>query len=752
MTNWLLARGERLTHNVVIRSGNPGKEAPYTFAQARARLRPMLGNVVRALDALPANACPGDRAVASLTMNPEYIAKSYYPDDLLRSVGLTAVGSRPRRITPERRSKGREAEEALTTEMFLVGTRRAFRRWSESIQDWTPTTDGAEQLPSIEEVAVPAPSEKLIHVEDAGRTGVFEVVLHADEERGEDFVVPQFQAYLKSLGLKPPLAKRFYAGGLCFLEIEAPRNKMEAVATFSFVRAIRPMPPLRMLRPTIRTAGISTDVAVLPKEGPLDATIRAAIFDGGLPPKHVLTKWATPLDAPGVGPADEKLVRHGVGVTSAFLFGHLQPNKPAPRPYAQVHHYRVIDTEPGQNPYELYEVLDRIQSILTSKEYHFVNLSLGPELPIDDNEVHAWTAVLDDYLSNGKCLAAIAVGNGGEGDTAIGANRVQVPADCVNAMAIGAADSPDAAWARAPYSSVGPGRSPGLIKPDLVAFGGSTARPFLVLDHKAAPKLEPTGGTSFAAPSLLRMGTGIRAHLGPSLSPLAIRALLVHCAEPSDLPHVEVGWGRAVQDLVDVAVCDDDTVRVVYEGTITASKFIRALVPVPEEPLEGIVKIKATLCYATEVDPHHPGNYTRAGLDATFRPSKDQFRPVKDPKRDKKPLHAKSRSFFGKDRPSVTEDELRRDAWKWENCLHAENQYRGRSLSAPAFDIHYNARAEGHDHSKYQQLKYALVISVKARRVADLYNRVLRRYRGQLEALLPVIEIPIRVDNDDSEP
>jgi hypothetical protein len=43
-------------------------------------------------------------------------------------------------------------------------------------------------------------------------------------------------------------------------------------------------------------------------------------------------------------------------------------------------------------------------------------------------------------------------------------------------------------------------------------------------------------------------------------------------------------------------------------------------------------------------------------------------------------------------------------------------------------------------------LKYALVVSVQAKRVTDLYDRIVRRYRGQLEALVPVIEIPVRVD------
>ena len=31
--------------------------------------------------------------------------------------------------------------------------------------------------------------------------------------------------------------------------------------------------------------------------------------------------------------------------------------------------------------------------------------------PIDDHDVHAWTAVLDEYLSDGRSLATLAVGN-----------------------------------------------------------------------------------------------------------------------------------------------------------------------------------------------------------------------------------------------------------------------------------------------------------------------------------------------------
>jgi hypothetical protein len=43
--NFLLAKGERLTKDVTVKTGGQPKEAPYTFAEARARLKPMLADV-----------------------------------------------------------------------------------------------------------------------------------------------------------------------------------------------------------------------------------------------------------------------------------------------------------------------------------------------------------------------------------------------------------------------------------------------------------------------------------------------------------------------------------------------------------------------------------------------------------------------------------------------------------------------------------------------------------------------------------
>lgn len=737
--NFLLGKGERLVEDVAgVRGGGP-KSHPYTFREARERIAPMLARVVRGIDRLPDAACPNDRAVATITLNPEYIAKSYFPEKLFESVGLEPVGSRPRRITPEKRSKGREPEETITTELFVMGPRSAFRAWRSSLPNLREDTAAASDLPTIEEVAAPTARDKIKGRLPKKGNVVLEAVLHSDGGSGANSVVTQFKHYLGEIGIDQPLDRRFAAGGLCFVELEAPVELADRIATFTPVRALRQMPTLRILRPSFRSSRVPMEAIQLPDTGPIDPKIRVAIFDGGFPKGHPISKWVKAIEPPGIGSALDDFQKHGVGVSSAFLFGHIDPTKPLQRPYASADHYRVLDRAAlGQNPHELYEVLGRIDQVLVEKDYQFVNLSIGPLLPVEDDDVHAWTAVIDDRLSRGTTLATIAVGNGGDGSAKDGLNRIQVPADCVNALAVGACDSHETPWQRCTYSSVGPGRSPGVVKPDFVEFGGCLQRPFIVLNEGKAFGLEATEGTSFSAPSVLRLGAGLRAHFGDTLSILAIRSLLVHTTEASAFPCEEIGRGRVARSVQDIVLCDDDTVRVVYQGTIAPTRYIRAPIPIPSGTIPGKVTITATLCYPTGVDPHHPGNYTRAGLEPTFRPH-DQKR--KDPKQ----VHADSKSFFGKTQSGLMEDELRRDAWKWENCLHTRVSFLGKTLRNPVLDIHYNARQDGRNFAPKEELPYALVISVHAKHLGDLYDKVVRKYARQLEALRPVVEIPIDV-------
>jgi hypothetical protein len=382
-----------------------------------------------------------------------------------------------------------------------------------------------------------------------------------------------------------------------------------------------------------------------------------------------------------------------------------------------------------------------MSSVLGSQRYDLINLSIGPELPVEDTDVHAWTAFIDEHLEDGDVLAGVAVGNGGENDRLSGNARIQVPSDSVNALAIGACDSQSRVWARASYSSVGPGRSPGIVKPDCLSFGGSYSDPFYIVANTSPSRMDPTIGTSFATPAVLRLAAGVRAFLGPVISPLAVKALLIHCAEAGTGERTECGWGRTPAEVEDLIVCPDGVARVVYQGELTPGQFLRAQIPVPVDPIDGLVAVRATFCYATRTDPEHPGNYTRSGLDVRFRPHDQRYATRET---GETALQPATKPFFQL-RDFSTENELRRDAHKWETTLHREKSFQSKSIRNPVFDIHYVAREGGGQAAAPRKIRYALIVSVMAPKAADLYDQIRRRYSTTLVPLRPVITVPVRV-------
>nr|WP_241534728.1 S8 family peptidase [Clavibacter michiganensis] len=468
----------------------------------------------------------------------------------------------------------------------------------------------------------------------------------------------------------------------------------------------------------------------------VDPGIRVAVFDGGLPASSTVLPWTRRYERADLGNAVPNLEQHGHDVTSALLFGSLTPGKDAPQPFSKVDHYRVLDVNSVNDPYDLYEVLQRIDSVLSENNYQFSNLSIGPSMVIEDDDVHPWTAILDSHLSSGEMLMTIAVGNNGE-ETEPSERRVQVPSDCVNGFALGAADSVRDGWSRSAYSAVGPGRAPGFIKPDVLDFGGSATEPFIVTDADNRGALAFTAGTSFAAPSSLRRAIAMRAHFGDRLTPLGIKALLIHSAEAGRHARSEVGWGRVPSRLEDIMICGDGEVRVIYQGTLSPAQYLRAQIPLPESQLLGNVSLSATFTYATETDPEDPGNYSRAGLDITFRPHDGAYDTPTS-------VDPKSGPFF-KRRNFDTEHLLRRDAQLWETTLNSSRGMRGSSLHNPVFDVHYNARSNGGGAQSPRPIPYSLVVTVRSPRTTDLYDRVVRAYAGRLEALRPVVELPIQV-------
>lgn len=735
--NFLIGRGELLTRDIGAPKRGGSKAEAYSLAQARKRLAPQFAAAAQSLDALPAAACPGNFGVARLMLNPSFIARSYFPTRFLRTVGLESLGSRTVMVTPDAWTKKGEPRECSTTELFVAGNRRAFRHIVDRIEEITEHSAEAEDLTHIEQFAAFEPLERVVSYGSA-KDRFFEVGLHLVPDEGAGVVQRPFITFATELGLNVYADLDFTTGNLWFVPVEGAHAAIKKLAQFVFVRVIRPVPRLRGFRPVMRTSGIALH-CTLPVEQALSTEPKVAILDGGLPDRHPLGPWLRNyrrLDDKAADDPDGP--DHGLAVTSAYLFGPIKPGGLAQRPYAPVDHLRVLDDDAKtEDPLDLYRTLGFVEQVLLSRSYQFINLSLGPDLPVEDREVHAWTSVIDDLLSDGDTLVTVSVGNNGERDRASGNARIQVPSDCVNALAVGAADTvDDSKWARASYSAIGPGRSPGVVKPDLMAFGGDPSQYFHVLTPGTKPTLAPQLGTSFAAPYLLRSAVGIRAILGADLSPLAIRALLVHAANQNGHDRDEVGWGKIPDDLMSVITCASGVARVVYQGELKPGKYLRASLPLPAAGLTGNVKLKATFCYASPVDPQDAAAYTRAGLDVVFRPHEEKGKEGTD--------NAATKGFFDM-KKYATEQERRSDLGKWETVLHGEKTLRGSSLKNPVFDIHYNAREAGGRAVGAEKIRYALIISVEAPKHADLYNDILRAYAKTLVPIRPQVSLPIRV-------
>lgn len=730
--HYLIGRGELLTEAVGRPQIKPTKAHPYTVREAQDRLAPQLAQAVGAMHDSDSVA-PDNVYVARFALHPAYIAKSYYPAQLLRQTGLEAVGSRDRPIQIGSHTiKEWEKHEFTTSEIFVAGTRESFERLSDLLASDAELPSTLEEIREIEEIATFDAAQKLRP--GTSSRNAYELVLHLPSTRLAPHNRADFLRLAEENGVQIAEDLSLEVRGLWFLPAIGSSANIEKLARYSTVRVVRPMPDLS-LSPIVRGTVVPTP-AVLPRKEVVDTKTRVAILDGGLPENHALEPWIDSYITMNTGSANSPAYEaHGLAVASAYLFGTMAPGVQPPLPPSKVTVIRILDADSDkQDPFELYRTLGHVEEVLLSRNYDFINLSLGPALPVEDQDVHAWTSLIDDLLSDGETLLTVAVGNNGDMDRASGNARIQVPSDAVNAVSIGSASSQGAAWSRASYSAIGPGRSPGRVKPDVLAFGGEGAEAFRYIGDGPTPTLLAGFGTSLAAPLALRQAASVRAILGPQLSPLAIRALLLHSADDAGSVRAEVGWGRLPNEVDEIIAVGDGAARIVYQGELRPGKYLRAQLPVPLNGFNGMVNVSATFCFASPVDTQSPDVYTRAGLEVVFRPDIKKFgKGAKTPK---------ARPFFS---PAAYADEaaLRNDEGKWETVLNAQDRMNATTLAEPVFDIHYNARDQGDQSRETDPLKYALVITIQAPKMVNLHQEILAAYPGLLVPIQPDIELDL---------
>lgn len=710
------------------------KSSVYSLDESKKRLLPSIASLASTLEMLPDEATPDDVAVAKFTIHPSYLAKSFFPERFLRGARLDALGSKYVQISPERRLTRHDEEFLGGSDLFVAGTRENFRELASYVESLREGTPEAEQFAYLERISPFNPAEKLHFSAFDDEEVEIELALHLPQRSLLDSPRERFADYARASGFELSLELSFSTRGLWFVPARGRRSDALELAQFSLLRVARDMPALQGLPSPGIGRRISQQIE-LPTAGAISPNLRVAILDGGLQGARALDPWVN--TAVEMNPDAEDLAAysdHGTGVTSAFLFGPLVPGVLAPRPFAEVDHYRILDSSTSnEDSFELYRTLGYIEEILLTRSYEFINLSLGPALPIEDDEVHAWTAVIDDRLSDGRTLMTVAVGNNGASDRDSGNARIQVPSDSVNALSVGASAGTDIAWNRAFYSAVGPGRSPGVIKPDLLAHGGDHSDYFHVVARGSGVAIEPQMGTSFSAPLALRSAAAIRSVMGDDISTLGIKALLINAARrQSNHEQIDVGWGKLPDDIASLITSPDGVARIIFEGELKPGKYLRAPVPLPTVSLKGMVTIGATFCFASAIDPQAPDAYTRAGLQVTFR---RDINNIKDGAGQ-----APTSTFFSP-KAFATENNLRSDNGKWETVLNAKETMQGRTLVEPAFDIHYVARSESAQSDLKDSMRYALVVDIVAPKHLDLFESILDAYPGLLVELQPQVNI-----------
>lgn len=701
----LLGNGQALVGAIDWPNGFGTKADIYNIREARAHLHPQLELFSSEAARIPEAAAPRGEIVAKVLVHPEYLAKSHFPTRVLRSSGLRIIGTRSREITPRQRSKKRDSDKPMFTAELLVAGNLAHFSSLDNTLLYSGQIGVQRDFTRIENIALMVPEDRIRRIAPlSDGTVLLEAVLHADAN--DDDIVTEFSMWAEQCDGKANIKKGITVDGLTFIPVLIGAEQVERLAMFSHVRVLRSAVSLRSSDCAAR--GITSSTLLLPPESrPIADDIRVAVFDGGLDAPKI-SDYAAEHVWKETENSDDNFINHGAMVTSAVLFGAISsPTEALPQPFAHVDHYRIATPHDEKDP-EMFNAVRRICNVLDQGLHTFANISLAPSMPVDDDDVHLWTSVLEKRLTSGHTLMTVAVGN--DGHLAFPESRIQVPADMVNAVAVGACESGNGALSRWEGSCIGPGRSPGLVKPDGVAWGKKVP-----IFNPRDGSLFHVDGTSVAAPLALRTALGAAA-LAEGITPAMARALLVHTTErPKNAVIEHTGHGRFSLDPYNLITCGDREAMVTYEGLLEPSRPIGARLPWPSGGVLGMVKIRATLLFYTPVDLSHPINYTRAGIEGRLRRS---------PGGNTVTFFSKSKLFGN------SEQQMRADAHKWETVVSKEIGAQASTLDDPMLELVYRAREEGMavSNSTLEPLPYVLVITVSANAEPDYYDRVRQRY------------------------
>jgi len=126
--NLLIGNGERLfSEGEWVRNGRL-KPNPYTLQQQRQILHPALQSLTQLATSADLRCAPRGEICGKITLHPQFLAKSYFPQLLLRQSGLRLIGSRSALVRPRAMVRGTAIQAGASATLIVAGTSQGFTR------------------------------------------------------------------------------------------------------------------------------------------------------------------------------------------------------------------------------------------------------------------------------------------------------------------------------------------------------------------------------------------------------------------------------------------------------------------------------------------------------------------------------------------------------------------------------------------------------------------------------------------------
>jgi len=683
--------------------------------------------------------------IVCFRMEPKFEAKSYVPTSIISSVEeMKLVGGRKYAIN----EFGTDEDDIQTAKLYFVKTTAEGIENLKSLLEEGKRDDvkaWREQICSLRSMDLLTPNEKIMGFDEEWAEGSVEIVLHPTGNNVET-TIKAFCEYCKIP--EENMIIRPYHDGLTFISAKCNWDTVNRISKFNILRNIHPLgkvdiAPFRTVENAFELPDIKNEI--------VDTPINVGVFDGGANEKHpLLNKYVTSIEATSEE-EDELGVAHGTAVCGIILHGNIadKSGKTLPNPKVIIKSYRVLPLVDSED-IELYEVIDTIENVVSSdKGTKLYNLSIGPSGAILDDEISRFTYVLDKLtfcIDENEVNPLFSVAAGNDGSLNYPFNRIQAPSDMVNGLGVGAYTFNNAnEKIRTSYSCVGEGREGGKIKPDILEFGGSPERPF-VLAGNCKGYITTSMGTSFSSPLVVHKLGNLMAS-SKNITPHLARTLLIHTAEYNkDIPLYHQGFGFCIEREEDILSCEDNNITILYEGKLNTSQTVKLPIFAPQiNGVDGLVNISWTV--STIVDPcyNDPDAYTSNCIEDAFVPHEMKFNFTKsncrsfqlnltkteDVEKAKELLndgyHHSEHPVSHPAKKYWDEMDLRNENLKWDTIIRKKQRMRGSSLLNPYLSLH----AIGRNEFEQSSVKYFVAVSISAPKYnGSLYDKVLQTYKN----------------------